>query len=445
VPLAIEPVEIEGLGLSLRPPATAVVARERSQESVNLVLAERAEDPRWRVRIQSLDADASTPTSRMIVQDHLNRLNASGRPFQILAFEPATWGGATGDLLVVEELGPDAPPVVNGWLVLPRGGLLFTVVTLSTTREYAAAARAALESSLSTLRFTDLGAVSAKRLSQLEAGDEFIKTLTPERLRELVGLDQWFRLHQPGRDGADREVGYVQFRVVEALRGELDPARKPEGLRGIETEKGLMLVARARGLLNDDGSNLLDIEARYWMSWDRSSEAWSSRTTERVGASVRGYAQTGVRQPSLRGRPAVLTVITKRSEVGRDGSNPSQTWDVPSKGYLCVPESLLLGWLLPRDGSEPKDFAFVAFDTKEGRLSLRLDRWAPGGEGGAGAAPGAAWTLTSQPAPDAPRSTQTFDARGQRVRSVDADGAISDRIELAELHRIWKSKRLPTG
>ena len=438
---------LEGQALSIRPPAGAVVARERTGETVNLVMADRKDDPRWRVRIQSLEADPSTPTSKAIAQDHLNRLQTAGEPFEILAFEPARWGGTKGDLLVVEQTLPDESRTVNGWLVLPRGDLLFTVITLATTREHVLDARAALESSLATLTLTDMEKVYDQRAAMLSAGEAFIRTLTPEKLRTLVGLDEWFRLYRPGAEGApERELGYVHLRVVEGLQGELEPSRRREDLRGDEAEPGLMLIARARGLTKEDGSELLDIEARYWMAWDRSSEAWSSRSTERKGRSMRSFAQTGVRPPARGGQPPTLTVLSVRTDLGRDHHKPSQMWDLPRASYLSVPEAMLLGWLLPRDKAEPSEYAFFAFDTKEARLPIRLETWSPilADPASDGLRSGGRWELVTRPAMDEAASRQVFDDKG-RVRLVDADGAHSERTTLPALLQLWKSKGLPTG
>jgi hypothetical protein len=440
VPVEPNPVTLEGLGLSIKPPAGAVVAKERTGDAVNLVMADRSDAPRWRVRIQALEANPDTPSARAIVQDHLTRIRSAGGEHEVLALEPANWGGAAGDLLVVEERGPDGEPVVNGWLVLGRGGLLHTVFTLSTTRADLLNARAALESSLVTLVLADIDKVIEGRRARLKAGERFIEALTPERLRALLGLNEWFRLHRPSGTGdvaADRELGYVHFLVVEAMQGELEPQRSREELRGEEAELGLMLIAKARGLLRDDGSELLDIEARYWMAWDRGAEAWSSRTTERKGRISRSFAQTGVRPRVRPSQPSMLTVLSVRSDLGKDPYKPSQSWDLPARGYLSVPEALLLGWLLPRNGDAEQAYAFYAFDTKEGRLPLRLDDWI--------AAPQGEWTLVSRPGPDEPTSRQIFGADGRRLRLIDADGVHSDRIELAELHRVWTSKGLPTG
>lgn len=444
VRLVSDPVVLEGLGLSIRPPADAIVAREFGAGGVALLVAESAENPRWRLRLQSLAASVDTPTAAMVVQDHMNRLNVAKEPFTVIAAEPSRYGGVAGEMLVVQQRGRDGNPVVNGWLVLPRGGLSFTVATLATTPGDLPAARAALEAMLGSMELADIDRLIEHRMARLDAGDRVVRLFTPEALRRLVGPEHWYRMYRPASSGTEeREVGYMQMRVVEAMRGELDPSRAIEQLRGEEAEQGLMLIARSRGLLADDGSRLVDVEARYWMAWDRSTEAWSSRTTERDGKTVRAYAQTGIRMPAGIGQPSVLTVVNTRAGAAPDPADRPKEWSVPQRAYLCMPEALLLGSLLSSlgsttigEGASEAELAFFSYDTKGSRLPQRLDRWRRS-DGG--------WTLVTQPAQDEPTITQFFDDAGRRLRRVDADGVVTERLEPSALLALWKAKGLSTG
>jgi hypothetical protein len=40
---------------------------------------------------------------------------------------------------------------------------------------------------------------------------------------------------------------------------------------------------------------------------------------------------------------------------------------------------------------------------------------------------------------------QEFDKDGIRVRRVDADGTVTERITLEELRKLWNAKGLPVG
>lgn len=438
VELAREPAVVESLGLSIRPPANAVVARELGGGGTALLLADRAEDPRWRLRIRSLSASSATPTARTVALDHVLRLRNEGTPFTEVADEPTTYGGVEGHLLVVAQADASGAQVVNGWLILHRGGLAFTVATLATTPEHLPVARAALEASLGTLTLTDLDSILLDRVRRIDAGDAFASTLTPERLRTLVGRNDWYRLFTRSPQGSESELGYIRISVAAGRRGELNPRRAATSYTVEESEEGLLVIAQSRGLLSPDVSHVLDVEARYWMAWDRSSEAWSSRSTERQSRDVRSYAQTGVRTAAVIGQPSTLTVINSRLGAAPTPDDRPMEWTVPTRGYLCAPEAMLLGQLLPRDATEPLDLAFFAFDAREKRLSQRRDRWQRSDDG-------VTWTLTTQPGPDEPLITQIFDESGNRVRRLDGDGVIVERIEPLALQQLWKSKGLPTS
>lgn len=437
VALAPDPIVLEGLGLSVRPPLGAVVAREVGGAQVALLLAEAGERPRWRIRIHSLDASSATPLARMVAQDHLNRLEESGRPFTVLASEPREVGGAEAHLLVVSEEGPEQTPIVNGWLIASRGAMSFTVATLATTPTDLPSVQPILEAIAGSLRFVPLDAMVAERQARLDAGAAFIAGLTPEKLKTLLGADDWYRLYRPGTSGrAEQEFGYMHVVSREGQRGELDPQRPATSFSGDEAERGLLLLIQSRGLLKSDGSHVVDVDARYWMAWDRSSEAWSSRSTEREGRAARSSAQTGIRTPTRPGSPTELTVITAATGTATAANREPSTWSVPERHYLCVPEILMLGRLLPRDRTERLELAFFYFDAKERRMPQRLDRWGPA-EGDSGQ-----WILTSQPALDEPGSTQHFDASGQRLRRLDADGVVTERIDPTALLDLWKRKGL---
>jgi len=437
VPLALDPIVLEGLGLSVRPPLGAIVAREVGGAQVALLLAESGERPRWRIRIHSLDASSATPLARMVAQDHLNRLEESGRPFAVLANEARQVGGAEAHLLVVREDGPEQTPIVNGWLIASRGAMSFTVATLATTPADLPLVQPILEAIAGSLRFVPVEAMMAERQARLDAGAAFISSLTPDKLKSLLGADDWYRLHRPGAAGrAEQEFGYMHVVSREGQRGELDPQRPSQSFSGDEAERGLFLLIKSRGLLKSDGSHVVDVDARYWMAWDRSSEAWSSRSTEREGRSTRSSAQTGIRTPTRPGSPTELTVITAATGTATSAHREPSTWSVPERHYLCVAEILMLGRLLPRDQTEGLELAFFYFDAKERRMPQRLDRWRPA-EGDDGQ-----WVLSSQPALDEPGSTQQFDALGKRLRRIDADGVVTERIEPAMLLDLWKRKGL---
>ena len=108
-------------------------------------------------------------------------------------------------------------------------------------------------------------------------------------------------------------------------------------------------------------------------------------------------------------------------------------WPVPPS-YLSQAEALLIGRLLPRDGSFEGDFADYVYDSRESRIPQRKETWTRTAAG---------WKLESRVAGSNSVMTQDFDAEGHRVRRVDIDGTITQAITPEALKSLWKSKGLP--
>jgi len=449
--LVPEPFVVESLGLSIHPPRTANTMLEAIEDDVHLLMVERSDPPRWRIRIQPLDSRVATPTPRTVVQDHLNRLESIGQRYTILANEPVRYGGVNGHLLVVEEPGADGDDVVNGWVILARGGLRFTVVTLNTDRSGIVGARPLLEATLASLTLQDGETLMAMRRQRLDAGATVIAGFTPDRLRAVVGHDQWHRIHRPADAGTpERELGSVRIRATAAPRGSVHLDRNPNHYSTPELEEGFLVTVTARLFLNESGTHRMDLDQRYWMSWDRTIETWSSRTVTTDRGRQRATSQTGVREPIRTGHPTSrLTVIN--DVQASPGAIAPLSWTVPTQTYLCQPEVILLGELLAllstptaadKDKSKPVpvagEMAFHYFDARRDRLPQRIDMWRRLDGNGPGV-----WELTTMPALDEPRIVQVHDERGRRLRRIEPDGSIVERIDVNALRDIWRRKGLP--
>ncbi len=81
----------------------------------------------------------------------------------------------------------------------------------------------------------------------------------------------------------------------------------------------------------------------------------------------------------------------------------------------------------------------MAFDQDDSglrRMPRRIDDWHPADDGSGH------WVLRTRSSLDAGVVTQIFDAQGTRLRRIDADGKITERIDHRELLRIWQAKGL---
>jgi hypothetical protein len=426
-----KPLVAEPIGLRMHLPAGAVVLPQLTEGTVSYAVTGGENSP-WSMRIAPLNPAVPEPSTEALLAERIDAVKATGRPHRVIASGPFTAGGVQGRLMYLEQTLDDQQRLVNGWLILPTSPRSFLVFAFLTTAEHFPRLRAILEASFATIELRSQVELLDERQAQLERGRAIVGTFTPQRLRGALGERLWYRLYRPapaGQPAAVTEVGFMNLRCVEAPRGQLTPERSPQSYSALEAKRGLMVLLEARVIIDAESSHYLDLDGRYWMDWDRSSEAWSIRQTRRQGQASKTTAETGVRNL------ADLEVIhSQKEQFTRDPSR----WSIPDTAFLSQPEVLLLGSLLPRDGSVTGGAVFYYYDTRQQQLTRRLDRWAPARDGTGH------WVLTSQPMLEVASITQRFDASGHRIERIDADGTVTRRIDPADLRRLWESKGLLT-
>lgn len=158
------------------------------------------------------------------------------------------------------------------------------------------------------------------------------------------------------------------------------------------------------------------------------------RSTQRQRANSRSSAQTGVRSAPTTGapRPTVKVISASRDGMTRD---PIE-WPVPP-AYLSQAELVVLGQLMPRtEKVESLEFLDYAFDQRDQKLPQRRETRSRTTTG---------WKLETRIGSSPEVLVQEFDKDGIRVRRVDADGTVTERITLEELRKLWNAKGLPVG
>jgi hypothetical protein len=226
-------------------------------------------------------------------------------------------------------------------------------------------------------------------------------------------------------------------------------------LKGDDATAGLFVTLDARVIVNDDPTHTMDAQSRYFVTWDRTSESWSVRTTERHRRASRSSAQTGVRLAPSAGapRPRIEVISSGRESRTRE----PQSWPVPP-AYISQAELVVLGQLLPdfsakaasngvsngaangasngasRDGSDTIEFLDYAFDQRDEKLPQRRETWTRTPNG---------FRLETRFGGAPAKLVQEFDAKGVRVRRTDIDGTVTERIDLEDLRRLWNEKGLP--
>ncbi len=429
--LADAALDADLLDFRMRVPIGTEVRVERG-ERPSYLLAESGEAPGWRMRIAPLRASRIGSTAASQVDDYLAELRGKGESFEVLVDRAVPISGAEARLYFIAVPLEGGGRGISGGLVVPTGDGRFLVASILVLDAEFDRLRPLLERSLATIELVDRSAERNERAEFLGRGEAIVDTITPERLRAACdGRLLVYRMWRPADEGGRKDFGYMVVRAREGAVGELDPALDPASLKGEETLRGLLATVDARIVVNDDPTHTYDVQSRYFVSFDRRTESWSIRSTERHRSASRSSAQTGLRIPGV-GRPdPPLQVITATAD-GRTGE--PKEWPVPP-AYLSQAELIVLGALLPR-GERVEAFEFLdyAFDQKAERLPQRRENWSRTAEG---------WRLETRLGTAPEVLVQEFDAEGVRVRRTDPDGTVTERIELEELRKLWKSKGLP--
>lgn len=432
--LAPAPLEADLLNFRMRVPIGTAVRVERGAPP-SYLLNEESENPRWRIRATSLRASRLGTNAQSQCEDFLAELRTRGQEFKVLANEARTIDGRPAHFFYLSVPLEGGDSGISGTLMIPSGRDEYLVFSILALGEGFDATRALLERSFDTIALVDRTKELDERAELLGRGEAIVSSFTPERLRATITPEPLFyRMWRPGADGKAQEVGYVIMRVREGQRGEVDSTADPRALKGPETEKGLLATVDARVIVNNDASHTLDVESRYFMTWDRLFESWSVRSTQRHRSATRSSAQTGLRTPTSPGspRPVIRVISATRDGVTRE----PQDWAVPP-AYISQAELVVLGQLLPRtDAVKTIDFLDYAFDQRDERLPQRRETWSRTDSG---------WRLETLIGASPDTLVQEFDKDGVRVRRIDPDGTVTERITLDELRKLWQAKGLPVN
>lgn len=425
--LQAEPLVAEAIGLTMYLPAGGAARAAFGPDGIAYLAGD---DPQtWTLRISTLLPSVPGASAAVLAADQLQAIEKTGRPARVIANGPRACGAVQGHLLYVQQT-LNNKDVINGWLILPTSPQSFVVLTLFCEAAEFTRLRATLDASFETIQLRSAQELAAGKESRQARAREVLAGFTPERLRAATGERQWYRVYRPAGPGVEEtELAFMSLHLTDGRRGELTPERAADSYGAMESESGLLVRLEARYVESAEDDRYVDVDARYWMSWDRQNEAWSIRQTQRVAAASRTAAETGVRS-GLR----LEIVHSSREKQTRE----PESWTVPDV-YLSQAEILALGALLPRDGAGAIELGFGGYDSKSRRLVDRLDTWRAERDGAA------AWSLTSVLFTETAPVKQYYDAGGRRLRRIDPDGTRTERIELPELRRLWQSKGLRSG
>lgn len=429
------PFNAETVGITFHLPAQAHVrVRQRGDQPV-YVVSDSPEPKIWSLQIESVKLD-TVSESWADADDFLNQILVRQTDYQLLSRESPQYGAVDARLCYIQPNLSSGGKAINGWLVLPSGRSSLIVVTILCMPEFFPDLKPLLDRSFSTIVLKTEEQRRLEQRARIEVGREFLASLTPQKLRSLTGLRQWFRTYRPvPADGSaqETEIACSLVEVIEARRGELNPNRPEDKYSDEEQELGLMVRLQGRVIVNVQRNIYYDTIAQYWMSWDQSSEAWSMVGTHRQGQASKTEAETGLRTAPSVGNPIPrITVI-------RADPTPFE-WDTPDV-YLSQPLAWLLGKTLPRDTLDSRVFSYYFYNARSSTpsITLRYDRWEPLGDGSGH------WQLATLLDKNQPPDVSTYAADGSLIRRTQPNGTITEPTTRENLLRLWRSKGLRTG
>jgi hypothetical protein len=353
--------------------------------------------------------------------------------FDVLANEARTIAGREAHAVYLGVPLEGGSRGITGMLVVPSARDTYLVFSMVIGDADFARTRSLLERAFATIELRDTAAAAVENTDLLARGAELLARIRPETLREAADdRPRVYRMWRPDDNGGKKDFGYMVVRAREGRQGEIDASKDAKELDGEDSDEGLLALIDARIIVNDDPTHTVDAQSRYFVRWDRASEAWSLRTTERHKRASRSAAQTGIRPAPTTGAPRpTLKVIS----ASRDGMTREPTEYPLPPVYLSQAELIVLGELLPRDATSPRlEFKDYAFDQRDLKLPQRRETWTRIEHG---------WRLETQQGSAPAKIVQEFDDSGKRVRRVDLDGSVTELIELEDLRALWKAKGLP--
>ena len=426
-------MHFESFGMKLRLPKGAMLSKPVKGAMPVYTVDDSRTPPRYHMQIQSYVSSLAAPSPRGQVEDYLENMKRKNAGATVISSQPWTADGIDAHLLWTSTDLGDGVVAVQGWLVIQVGEFDFLVANALCAGAEFASIRGALEACFRSISLEDRRQSAADRSERLRRGNAILAALTPERLRALCNEPpRMYRVHGTDEKGRDLEIGYYRVSVFGAnmsdASGEQPVTHRADG-------HGILVLVQGRTIVDRDSGKVADTEGRFWSAFDRGSEAWSTRVTQRSDKGpAQGFAQTGLRSPKGLGNPRQTLLVINGDAQSR--TRDEHEWVVPTGIYLSQAETLLLGELLPRDGSCNGDFAYYAFDPRSMQMPQRVETWTPAADG--------QWMLITQPGLDEPAEVSLHDTMGRRSRRSEPDGIVTEFCEASEIERLWKAQALPT-
>ncbi len=414
------------IGIQFQIPAeTLLTGQNQPGQAPFILLRDGGDDPLWSLRLEAIASEAGNTRDLLVELLGLNR--AEDAEIELLEQSQITSGKEVTEIAwILEPAVSGMPELAFGWYVMPLRAQEWLVGTAITMPRDQPIAKNEIEAIFKTIRARDLAMIQLDRENQLSKGQELLKTITEEKLRDLAGTSQLYRLYR-SQDGITQEVGYNLQSVTIGVQGQTKRDRPPERYSETEKEEGLLVKEHGRFVIDASRGIYVDILALKWMSWDMERESWSMISTRRQGELLTTETEIGFRIEPMIGSPRPqLHVIRQDLEI--DLRQPFE-WDLPET-WLPRPLSHQLSRLVD---DAPGTYAFYGYDHAGAmpNIRIRTDSWELDP-----AMPGRK-ILESRIGDQAIPTRSVFGQDGSLIRQIQPDGTIIEPSTAEQIRRFW--------
>jgi len=477
VKLSEEPLKLPDIGLTVQFPEDFLANTTQMAQMMAAQISPA--DGSWVINISTPRTTAETPDSVTKADSVLAQLrkvitgksrNAEGSKSAVGVIDPANFAATEPDTKPTRKpsfyiSGLKRPGdrfyallpanfgntnVIKGVAVFQPLPDQFAFFELTCTDKQFEVARPIFELIIASSVFEDPTARASARRDAVAAGQRLLSRFTAADLEAaLPPTEQTYRLHRPaasGDPGDSEELGFRSVRFWKGKKNEIDPSQPVRG----DNPDGFLLTIDAR-LFNKlaPGSNrfqIIDTQARYFMTLDRTEELWSVRTSVRDGL---GQPTAG---PAPKDKPAGKAAAKGTRTVNEVGARSGVSASVsvtqsglPAKsiepsiageGYLSQLESYLLPRMLVLSGLEIET-GFYTYRSDSESIALRRD------SGTRDPAQGGAWTVSTRFREGDLPQVSLFRDNGDLIKATLPDGRLWEAATAQQLISLYKKKNLP--
>ena len=337
--------------------------------------------------------------------------------------------GGDAERVYIKTPGGSGPPLIRGYTVFRTSPTQFVTFELIAGEPLFAKARVPYEAMVGTASFDDPSAAGTSRAAAIASGKRVLEQFDIAAMKQLVESrgERWERLYKPASTGANADATELGYRRIRASLG--SRASMNGGASG--GEEGYIIKLDARNLLPDSKGGpprIVDTQAVYFMSFDRSEEVWNVRMAVRDNNRIATTAaETGARSGQ-----------SMSVQIESTGQPTKQVRPVmQTDGYVSRVEALLLPSMIVKSGVQT-DLGFYVYQSEAETVRLRRDLLEQPAD-----KPGVL-RLTTKLGDDARRTQISyFNEQGDFLRTEMPDGSIWESTRLESLGALWRAKGLP--